>query len=104
MGHAIATFTAAAQATTDDTSNPTTFKPGPVDVALSDDGSFSGTVQLRRRFSRNSAGTKTSWEVVQEWTDTDLPVHVEFTYVDGYEWQLYCQARAAGSCYVRMGN
>lgn len=102
MGHATASFSASGQSTTDNGSNPTTFTPGPVDLKLSSDG-FIGTVQLRSRM-RNSVGAYTPWEVVEIWTEADMPVHDEFTFVPGFEWQLYCLTRSAGTCHVRMGN
>lgn len=104
MGHAIATFDDSGQSTTDDPGNPHSFKPGMVDVALSDAGGFEGAVQLRRRFVRSAGGARTDWEVVKTWTQDDFPVHAEFWFVDGFEWQLYCAAHASGACDVRIGN
>lgn len=105
MAHAIANLDAAGESTRDTASNPTSFRPGAVDVAINDGGSFSGTIQLRRAF-RKADGSLTDYEAVSggTWTEASLPVHEQFEYVPGYHWELYCSARSAGSVNVMMGN
>jgi len=107
MGFAIATFTAAGQSTRDTSqnngNNPTTFRDGIVQVMARDLGSFEGTVQLRRAFSRAN-GTLTAFEVVDAWDETKLPLTREFTYVPGVHFDLHCLSCMAGSVEVSMGR
>ena len=103
MSFATATFTAAGQSTLDNPNNPYVFPPGVVDITGSDAGSFSGTVQLRRSFQKPD-GSWTAYEVVDSWTDADLPVTAEITYVPGTHFDLYCSACAAGSANFSIGR
>lgn len=87
---------------TSDSDGPVSFGRGPVQVSATNSGSFVGTIALQRRFTVGES--KTAWETIRSWTQTDMPVQQEYESVSMNDWRLICLAYTSGACQVAIGN